>query len=223
MYDEVYIAYEELAKHYRRRAWTLVLKAFKKDCSFFADVGSGPGQNSIYVASLNPKVRGVLIDLSQSMIAKFVSICPEDLKHRLYPVVGDMVYLPLRDSCLDSIIVIASLHHITSKENRLQALKEFHRVLKEDGLMLVTVWSRWQYELVKEAFKEVKQYLLRRKKSFWDVKRCSGSVCREYHLYTLGELVRDVKSAGFKILDRGVYTPAPGKKLSKNYFCLCSK
>ncbi len=223
MLDEVYTAYEELASSYRRKAWSLVLKAFKEDYSLFADIGSGPGQNSIYVASLNPRVRGVLVDLSPSMLTSFMSTCPEEFKYRLYPVVGDMVYLPLRDSCLDSVLVIASLHHIVLKESRLQALKEFYRVLRRGGLMLVTVWSRWQYDLVKEAIKEVKQYILRRKRSFWDIKRCSRKACREYHLYTLRELIKEVESVGFKVLEKGVYIPTPGKKLSKNYFCLCSK
>lgn len=58
--------------------------------------------------------------------------------------VCDCLRLPLRDSVADGVISIAVLHHLATRERRLQALDEMRRVLAPGGRALVTVWAKDQ-------------------------------------------------------------------------------
>lgn len=199
-------------------------KAFKENTFWFADLGSGPGHNAIYIATLRSDVRGVLIDSSLEMLTKFLRNSPEELLHRLYPVLADMEFPPLRSKSLDSLLLIASLHHIIPRSSRLRVLSECYRVLKNYGLLIVVVWSRWQLSLVLDALKDVHSYILRRKDSLWDIIRCSRITCRRYHLYSMKELEKDLLEAGFKMLEKGVYIPQDKSGVpNKNYYCLTFK
>lgn len=58
--------------------------------------------------------------------------------------VCDCLRLPLRDGVADGVISIAVLHHLATRERRLQALNEMRRVLAPGGRALVTVWAKDQ-------------------------------------------------------------------------------
>lgn len=58
--------------------------------------------------------------------------------------VCDCLQLPLRDGVADGVISIAVLHHLATRERRLQALDEMRRVLAPGGRALVTVWAKDQ-------------------------------------------------------------------------------
>lgn len=217
--------YDEIAESYRRRPWEIVSKAMSGNMRWFADLGSGPGHNSRYLATTNNLVRGVLIDISINMVYRSLREIPESLQHRLYPVLADVRELPLKTDSMDSLLFVATLHHIVPRADRLRALRECHRVLKNRGLLLVVVWSRWQKSLVLDAVRDLFSYILRRKESFWDITRCSQVTCRTYHLYSISELEKELSVAGFKVLEKGVYVPgrSKAKELTKNYYCLAIK
>jgi len=217
--------YDEIAESYRRRPWEITSKAVSSNMRWFADLGSGPGHNSKYLATTNDSVRGVLIDISINMIYRSLKEIPESLQNRLYPVLADVRELPLRTDSMDSLLFIATLHHIVPRADRLRTLRECYRVLKNEGLLLVVVWSRWQKSLVLDAVRDLVSYILRKKESFWDITRCSQIACRTYHLYSISELEKELSVAGFKVLEKGVYVPEGSKKrqLTKNYYCLATK
>ena len=56
---------------------------------------------------------------------------------------GDLTGLPFRDSCADTVLCIAALHHLPSREERIATLDEIARVLRPDGdaAALVSVWA----------------------------------------------------------------------------------
>ncbi|PJB09259.1 hypothetical protein CO121_00925, partial [bacterium (Candidatus Gribaldobacteria) CG_4_9_14_3_um_filter_36_15] len=54
---------------------------------------------------------------------------------------ADALNLPFPNNYFDKIYSIAVLHHIPSKQLRLQFLKEARRVLKLNGLLILTVWK----------------------------------------------------------------------------------
>jgi ubiquinone/menaquinone biosynthesis C-methylase UbiE len=54
---------------------------------------------------------------------------------------GDLTRLPFADSCADCALCIAALHHLPSREQRLTALDEIARVLRDSGDALVSVWA----------------------------------------------------------------------------------
>ncbi len=216
--------YDAIAEGYRRRSWEIVGKILRYDTRWFADLGSGPGQNSRYLASINDLVRGVLVDISINMIYRSLKETPEFLQHRLYPVLADMRELPVRTGSMDSLLLVAALHHVVPRADRLRTLRECYRVLKDNGLLLVVVWARWQKSLLLEVVRDLLSYVLRKKESLWDITRCSQAACRVYHLYSVRELEKELEIAGFEILEKGVYVPEGSKgPLNKNYYCLAIK
>lgn len=216
--------YDAIAESYRRKPWGIVSKAVDSNTRWFADLGSGPGQNSVYLATSNNSIRGVLVDISINMIYRSLKEIPEFLQHRLYPVLADMRELPMRAGSVDSLLLISALHHIVPRADRLKTLHECHRVLRSGGLLLVVVWARWQKNLLLDVMRDLLSYVLRRKESFWDVTRCSKVACRTYHLYSAGELEKELRIAGFKVIEGGVYVPEVSKKTpNKNYYCLAVK
>ncbi len=216
--------YDLIAESYRRRPWEIVSKVLSGETTWFADLGSGPGQHSRHLATLNETLRGVLIDVSVEMIHRALKETPVNLSHRLYPVLADMRELPMRSDSVDSLLLIASLHHVVPRADRLRTLRECRRVLRRRGLLLVVVWARWQKPLVLEVLKDSLSYVLRRKESFWDITRCSRVACRTYHLYSVSELVKELEIAGFRVVEKGVYVPGEVRKpLNKNYYCLAIK
>ena len=75
-------------------------------------------------------------------------ICPElvgiagERGHEV--IVADCLNLPYRTDQFDAAISIAVIHHLSSRERRVQALRELVRVVREGGRMLVYVWAMEQ-------------------------------------------------------------------------------
>ncbi|MFP4174602.1 MAG: class I SAM-dependent methyltransferase [Halobacteriales archaeon] len=93
------------------------------------DLGCGNGR---HLAPLRERFDvAVGLDFSCEMLA----LCDA-------PVVrGDLSALPFRASCADLVLCIAALHHLPTRDERLDALDEIGRVLREDGEALVSVWA----------------------------------------------------------------------------------
>ena len=77
-------------------------------------------------------------------------------------VVEDTSNLPFKDKEFDTVSFVTSLHHIPYRE---KALEEAHRLLKDDGVLLITMIQRrlgalrhmtawWDRDLVKRGMKE---------------------------------------------------------------------
>jgi len=128
--------YEEIAygfSNVRAKPWPIV-KIVKG--GIVLDLGSGPCINGIYVV----KHKGlylICLDISFSM-AKISrdNIFKENILGDA--IAADMLFLPFRNSSIDSVISIASLHHIP-KEFGLKALKEINRIAKRSSIILITV------------------------------------------------------------------------------------
>ena len=92
-------------------------------------MGCGPGQVAKFLQERGVKVFGV--DLSPRMIEQ---------ARRLNPAIefqqGDMLALDIADETLDGIVAFYAIVNLP-RENVVTALREFHRVLKPEGLMLI--------------------------------------------------------------------------------------
>ncbi len=55
--------------------------------------------------------------------------------------VADSLRLCLRDEAFDSVISIAVVHHFSTPEQRLKAIRELARILRPGGTMLIYVWA----------------------------------------------------------------------------------
>ncbi len=75
-------------------------------------------------------------------------ICPELVvigHSRKYEVaVCDCLNLPYRSNQFDAAICIAVVHHLSTEERRVQALRELARIVRPGGRMLVYVWAMEQ-------------------------------------------------------------------------------
>ena len=110
--------WEEVAEFVEERGGELAL-----------DLGCGNGR---HLEPLRQRFEtAVGLDFSLSML----ELCER-------PVVrGDLTALPFTESCADCVVCIAALHHLPSRDERLGALDEIARVLRDDGEALVSVWA----------------------------------------------------------------------------------
>jgi len=202
----VEIEWEKIAKSFdstRHRAWKECIDFIDSVDGVGIDIGCGNGRHLILMEK-NGLSFGVDISLNMLKIAK------EKVSHAVL-VQSNALALPFREKQFDYALFIASLHNIRGRENRIKALKELMRVLKPDGKAIISVWSKWQDKwrtyFLKKAFfqwKELGDIYIPWKKDVYAE--------RFYHLYSMHELRKDVKRAGFKIIKAWSV-----KKISKKY------
>lgn len=67
-------------------------------------------------------------------------------------VLGNNLKLPFRGNTFDAALSVGVIHHFTTKERRIRALKELARILKIGGRALITV-QRHNTQVNKTVFK----------------------------------------------------------------------
>ncbi len=216
--DNVFLAYEEISQTYRRgSAWIELLSNLKNKGKTVLDAGCGSGLHSIYLAERGFSVVG--LDISHGMVKRLAKTTyRKKLTAYVDAVAGDMRYLPFRDKLFDYIIAIASIHHVPLYKERVKVVEEFSRVLKEKGVLIVSVWSLLQPSLLLRVFKT---WIMKQGFEFGDVfvswKTKRRKVERFFHLFTRGELRRLITSKGlFKIVRVYGWSPKKGL-LARNF------
>jgi len=114
------------------------------------DIGTGPGYIPIEVARASKNVEVKAIDISSAMVM-IARQKAEDagLSQRVQFEYGSAEDIPYGDGYFNLVVSTLSFHHWA---NRIECLKEMHRVLKTDG-------EAWIYELRKDTTPEAKQQL----------------------------------------------------------------
>ncbi len=134
-YDQVAAEYAEKFKD------EMDDKPFDRDCldrlahevgelGPICDMGSGPGQIARYLHRQGVDTLGV--DLSARMVAEAQRLNPEVPFHQ-----GDMLSLPDADNSWGGIAAFYCIIHIP-REQIVDALREMKRVLKPNGVLLIT-------------------------------------------------------------------------------------
>jgi len=121
-------------EHFHRYFYSL---AFIKDLHVL-DIACGEGYGSAILSTKASSVVGVDIDQSSITHAKkqYGSIKNLDFK------LGSLTKIPLNDNCVDVITCFESIEHIIEHE---LAVKEFKRVLKPGGLLLLSTPNKYVY------------------------------------------------------------------------------
>ncbi|KAM3875264.1 tRNA (carboxymethyluridine(34)-5-O)-methyltransferase alkbh8 [Diretmus argenteus] len=133
--EYVHQVYDAIASHFsstRHSPWPRVCHFLSSlpPGSVLADVGCGNGK----YLGVNPEVIAVGCDRSSALI----QICTE----RGYQTfVSDALNVPLRTATCDGCISIAVIHHFSTQERRLAAVRELVRLLKPGGQALIYVWA----------------------------------------------------------------------------------
>jgi SAM-dependent methyltransferase len=104
------------------------------------DIGCGNGRNMFYRDDII--VHGV--DASHNL-------CEIVREKGGQAIVSCMTNLPIREK-YDGVMMVASLHHLYDREERIQAIREGWRVLKNDGKMYIHVWAMEQPQSSRRKF-----------------------------------------------------------------------
>ncbi|KAK9521122.1 hypothetical protein VZT92_020956 [Zoarces viviparus] len=136
--DHVHSVYDKIAPYFndsRYKAWPKV-RQFLLDLqpgSIVADIGCGNGKYlhiNKEVFKLGCDVCHPLVDFAWSQ-GHEVQMC-------------DGLHLPYRDGCFDAVLSIAVIHHLSTQERRIRAIKEMARTLRVGGRIMIYVWAMEQ-------------------------------------------------------------------------------
>jgi len=213
--------YNLIAKEFsaaRKEIWEELKFLFKdlKEGEKVLDLGCGNGR--WYRVFKDKKIDYFGVDNS----GKLIEIAKENFPEAKF-FVGDALNLPFPENFFDKVYSIALLHHIPSEEFRIKVLNEAKRVLKKEGILVLTCWkihrSREIFTLLKYTFLKL---IGKSKLDFKDMFLPWGRrTLRYYHCFSKKELEHLVKKAGFEILESGVVKNKRGNR--KNYYLICKK
>lgn len=154
------------------------------------DIGCGNGRHLIPCAKRCRYAIG--LDLSINLLKIVQKRIEEENIENVLLIKGDAANIPIKDKSVDAALYIATLHAIKGRKNRIKSLSEIRRILKEDGIAMISVWTKWRNEYKKKEA-EVGDKVVDWKKDGLNVKRF-------YHIYSKRELKKDIKDAGLEII-----------------------
>jgi len=168
---------------------------YAKDGQKILDLGCGNGRLLNYFAEKNISYTG--LDNSEELIKSARQLHPKQSDNF---IVADMFLLPFEDETFDVIFCLASFHHLPNEKLRLQALREMKRVLKKDGVILMTNWYVWQKLFWQNIFTDFK--LKNRWNDFFiPWKSSDKKINRYYHGFTLFELKNLFNKVNFSVIE----------------------
>lgn len=182
--EEKYVknVYENISKHFsntRVYTWKWIdnfIISLQKH-SLILDIGCGNGRNMIF-----SDYNFVGIDNCNG----FLNICREK---KLNVIEANMTNIPLQSNTFDAIICIASFHHLSNYELRLQSLKEMKRLIKPNCDILLSVWSINQPKKTKKVFNKYGDTIVTYNKF--------GTIYeRYYYIFKIDEITNLFKNVG---------------------------
>jgi SAM-dependent methyltransferase len=148
-------------------------------------MGCGPGHVGAFLAARGLVVEG--IDLSPLMVEHARALHPE-----MQFAVGSMTALEVPDGRFAGIVAFYSIIHLNSDAEVRTALGEFHRALRDDGLLMVAVHLGNHGDEIEHADEML-----------------GVTVDMDFHLFDADQLAAMVEAAGFTIEARLVRVPYP--------------
>lgn len=214
-------SYNQIANEFsdtRHYAWDefKYFKPYLFENAEIVDLGCGNGRLIKFLDQyyLGQPYRYVGIDNSTNLL---------QAAHQKFPknvfLPGDQLNIPLSENQADIIFNIAAFHHIPSKILRLKALAEMKKVLRHNGILIITVWNLWQTKYwwanltgwLRSIF-SLGDYAVNDLYIPW--KNGQGKVVskRYYHNFIPAELNRLLKKSGFTIMES--FSAKKGQKTS---------
>ncbi|KAA8647519.1 tRNA (carboxymethyluridine(34)-5-O)-methyltransferase [Aspergillus tanneri] len=210
-YEEknVHEIYQKIASHFsstRYKPWPIVEQFLKELApgSVGLDVGCGNGK----YLPVNPDVFIVASDRSENLARIAVKHQPHSA------IVADILNLPHPNSFFDFTISIAVIHHLSTSDRRVRAIREILRTVKpatanaSGGKALIYVWALEQKDSRRGWDKGDQQdvmvpWVMKNNPSKDGSSEQSTVFHRYYHLYEETELERDIRMAGGFVLESG--------------------
>lgn len=193
--------------------YNLIAKDYARTRHFIWDIKNlvqylSPGDRILDLGCGNGRLLEILKDKNIDYFGVDFSEKLVEIARRNYPGVkfqkADALNLPFPVNFFDRVFSIRTLPHIPSKEFRLRFLEEIRRVLKPRGVLILTAWYAYRFGAKRNFLLILKNIFLKAvgksKLDFgdalipWDKK-----IMRYYHFFTMGELEKLAKEAGFHI------------------------
>ncbi|UJR16197.1 hypothetical protein I4U23_003107 [Adineta vaga] len=194
--EHVHKVYNNIAHNFsdtRHKPWPRVVEFLRSfpSGSLILDIGCGNGK----YMNIRHDLMMIGCDRSEGLL----KIC-RDRHFQVF--LSDCMKIPVPTNMFDGAICIAVLHHISTENRRLLALKEFVRLLKPGGQALITVWAKEQ---------EVEN-----KKSTYITKNAKSCPIHQKHEQT-DELIIHTPRTEFQRSDCLVPWSKPDEKLLRYY------
>ncbi len=157
------------------------------------DLGCGNGRNMAYITRTFKAARCVGLDLSASLlhVARLRAG-----GHPLPDVIqASMTGLPFRDGAFAAVACVAALHHSPSKGSMRETLGRVRDSLRGGGLLVVSVWRKWQERFRRQVIKNYLSFKARPGLVHvpWKDARDGTVHDREYYLLSRRETTRILK------------------------------
>lgn len=118
--------------------------------------------------------------------------------HKLHPEnqfsVIDMQDIRTIDRSFDSLLFLASFHHLKSRAERIQLLQDAKKLLAPNGRIYMTNWNLLEQEKYSSSH---------RSNGDFDIK--IGAYSRYYHGFTLTELDELFQETGYQIIENRIF------------------
>lgn len=202
------------------------------------DLGCANGRNFKIFLQSNIKLIGIdnsieFLKISRNRIATGNNYTMKE-RRSIELIQSDINAIPIRTDAVNNIFSIAVIHHIKNIHNRDQVLKQIYAILKNNGLLFLTLWRKYQkkyrYYFIRDWFKRLysSDYRLKQKNldltehgdAFipWTISKENLTYNRFYHFFSRKELKKLLRSFAIKeMTKRG----GPNKK--DNFFVLAKK
>ncbi len=142
--EHVRAVYDTIASHWdhtRHKAWPRVADFLNSlpNQALVADIGCGNGK---YLRCHKRSAgRTIGVDTCVPLLRKAQQERQVDKSDRSEVCAGDAVALPFRDELFDAAIVIAVLHHLSTVDRRIAAIREAARLVRNGGRILLYGWA----------------------------------------------------------------------------------
>lgn len=134
--------YDRIAAHFsstREHPWPEIREFLDdSDGRVGLDIGCGNGRHAELLADCTDRVVGV--DVSRQLLEE-ATARSHDHEFDAGWVQGDAAQLPIAAAQVDLAVYVAAIHHLPTREARVESLDELARVLAPDGRALVSAWS----------------------------------------------------------------------------------
>lgn len=210
--EKVLETYEDIASEFsktRNKAWPEFekFKDYVEDHFKILDLGCGNGRLFEYLG----EIEYIGVDISEKLLKEAKKRFPKGKF-----IKGDQLKIPAKDEEFDIVFNIAAFHHIPSRKLRRKALDEMHRVLKKDGILILTVWNLFQKKYIKHIARSIVKSIFTLGKYDWNdtiIPWGKEKKDRYYHAFTEREL-RGLLKSKFEVHELDI---------GNNIFVVCKK